>query len=262
MTRASCLFECAVMHRRLSPQKHEFVYRIFLFYLDIDELSGLARDVPILGINEPNLYSLRDEDYFRIRSGSLRENVCLFLRSEGFTAQPHRIRLLTLPRLLGYTFNPVSIFFCFDEDDRPLVSVIQVGNTFGELKPFLVPVTKEGDAFHILTPKYFYVSPFSDLDLLFDFRFENPSSRLRVAIDEFDGGGKTLISTLTGTRTELTLGNLIRLTVKYPLVTLKIIGLIHWEAFRLWKKGIPHRLKESDPNLQQGVFRTRENPPK
>ncbi len=249
------------MHRRLSPREHEFVYRIFLFYLDLDEVPQLVQDVPILGLNEPNLYSLRDEDYFRIRSGTLRENVGLFLRSEGFSTLPHRIRLLTLPRLLGYTFNPVSIFFCFDEDDRPLVSVIQVGNTFGELKPFLVPVTKEGDAFHIRTPKNFYVSPFSDLDLLFDFRFENPGGRLRVAIDEFDVSGKTLISTLTGSRTELTLGNLLRLTVKYPFVTLKIIALIHWEAFRLWRKGIPHRLKESEPNLQQGVFRTRPNPP-
>lgn len=255
---ASCLYECAVMHRRLAPKRHEFIYRIFLFYLDLDELPKLARDIPIFGINEPNVYSLRDDDYFQLRTGTLRDNVETFLQSEGFSATPHRIRLLTLPRLLGYTFNPISIFFCFDEDDRPLVSVIQVGNTFGELKPYVVPVDADGEGFQIRAQKNFYVSPFSDLDLAFDFRFDNPGGRLRIAIDELKGDEKLLISTLTGPRVELTFGNLARLTLKYPLVTLKIITLIHWEAIRLWWKGVPHRLKETDPHLQQGVFRSRE----
>lgn len=244
------------MHRRLSPKSHEFVYKIFLFLIDLDELDSLRRDVPVFSVNEPNLYALHDADYFRIGSGSIRQNLLSFLRSQGISTVPARVRLLTLPRLLGYTFNPISIFFCFDENREPLVAVVQVGNTFGELKPFVVP--RDGAGFHARVPKHFYVSPFSSLELAFDFRFDRPGQRLRILIDDYDEDRKTLISTLTGSRTELTLGNLLVLSVKYPLVTLKIIFLIHFEALRLWIKGTPHRTKEADPHLQTGVFKARE----
>jgi len=254
----SCLYECTVLHRRLSPRRHEFVYRLFLFLLDLDELDDLRRDVPIFSVNEPNLYSLNDADYFRLGKGTIRQNLLSFLQSEGLAAVPARVRLLTLPRLLGYTFNPISVFFCFDAHDRPLTSVIQVGNTFGELKPFVIPKSGGGTAFHARVPKHFYVSPFSASDLSFDFRLDLPGDHLRIRIDDYDRGEKTLVSRLTGTRCPLTLGSLLFLSVKYPLVTLKIILLIHFEALRLWLKRIPHHRKESDPHLQTGVFRARE----
>ena len=253
----SCLYECTVMHRRLLPKKHEFVYRIFLFFLDLDELGELENSVPVFNFDTSNLYSLRSKDYFQFQSGSIRENLLIFLKSEGFGKEPASVRLLTLPRLLGYTFNPISIFFCYDSSGEPLVSVVQVGNTFGELKPYLVPL--EAGRFHVRVPKNFYVSPFSDLDLAFDFRLDPPGDRLRVLIDDYSGESKTLVSSLTGKHLDLTLGNLLFLSAKYPLVTLKIISLIHWEAFRLWLKGIPHRLKEANPHLQKGVFRAREH---
>ncbi len=252
---ASCLYECAVMHRRLSPKRHEFAYRIFLFYLDLDELGDVSNNIPFFSHNEPNLYALRNEDYFQFHSAGLRSNLESFLETQGFTTNPAHIRLLTLPRFLGYTFNPISIFFCFDENDRPLTSVVQVGNTFGELKPYLVPLDPLTGGFHIRVAKNYYVSPFSPPDLEFDFRFDQPSERLRIAIDDFQGDEKVLISTLTGPRVELTTWNLVFLTFKYPLITLKVIFLIHWEALRLWCKRIPHRRKEADPDLQQGAFR-------
>jgi hypothetical protein len=120
------------MHRRLHPKPHEFVYRIFLFLLDLDEIPSFARAVPIFSVEEPNLYSLRNEDYFQFHSRGLRANFETFLQTQNISARPARIRLLTLPRMLGYTFNPISIFFCFDSENRPLTSVVQVGNTFGE----------------------------------------------------------------------------------------------------------------------------------
>jgi DUF1365 family protein len=252
----SCLYECTVAHRRILPKEHRFVYRIFLFFLDLEALGELEKCVPVFSADEPNLYSLRSGDYFQFQSGTIRENLVAFLRSEGFGKEPAKVRLLTLPRLLGYTFNPISIFFCYDEREQPLVSVVQVGNTFGELKPYVVPL--DCGQFHVRVPKYFYVSPFSDLDLAFDFRFDFPGERLRVLIDDYSGDERTLLSALTGNRMELNLGNLLALTLKYPLVTLKIITLIHWEALRLWLKGIPHRRKEDDPHHQRGVFRARE----
>ena len=254
---ASCLYECTVMHRRLHPKRHEFVYRIFLFLLDLDEIPALTRDVPIFSAGEPNLYSLRNEDYFQFHSEGLRANLETFLQTRNFTEKPTRIRLLTLPRFLGYTFNPISIFFCFDRENRPIASVVQVGNTFGELKPYLVPLDPDGNAFHLRVPKNYYVSPFSPLDLAFDFRFQIPGERLHIAIDEYEGDRKILLSTLTGQRSELTAWNLARLTAAFPLVTLKIIFLIHWEALRLWLKGIPFHMKEENPDRQTGTFRTR-----
>lgn len=251
----SCLYECTVMHRRIAPKKHEFVYRIFLFLFDLEELPVIERRVPFFSVNTPNLYSLRDEDYFQFHSRGIRQNLETFLSTQNLPVRPARIQLLTLPRLLGYTFNPVSVFFCFDENDRPLTSVIQVGNTFGELKPFLVPCDPAGSGFHVRVPKNYYVSPFSALDLEFDFRFDIPGPRLRLAIDDYSGGERVLISTVTGAREELTAANLARFTLRYPLVTLKVIFLIHWEALRLWLKKIPFRRKEADPELQQGAHR-------
>ena len=251
----SCLYECTVMHRRLSPKKHEFVYRIFLFLFDLEELPEIERRVPFFSVNAPNLYSLRDEDCFQFHSRGIRQNLESFLATQNLPIRPARIQLLTLPRLLGYTFNPVSVFFCFDENNRPLTSVIQVGNTFGELKPYLVPCDPSGTGFHVRVPKNYYVSPFSALDLEFDFRFDTPGPRLRLAIDDYAGSERVLISTVTGARKELSAANLARLTLRYPLVTLKVIFLIHWEALRLWLKKIPFRMKEADPELQQGAHR-------
>ena len=251
----SCLYECTVMHRRLSPKKHEFVYRIFLFLFDLEELPEIERRVPFFSVNAPNLYSLRDEDCFQFHSRGIRQNLESFLATQNLPIRPARVQLLTLPRLLGYTFNPVSVFFCFDENNRPLTSVIQVGNTFGELKPYLVPCDPSGTGFHVRVPKNYYVSPFSALDLEFDFRFDSPGPRLRLAIDDYSGGERVLISTVTGAREELTAANLARFTLRYPLVTLKVIFLIHWEALRLWLKKIPFRMKEADPELQQGAHR-------
>jgi DUF1365 family protein len=251
----SCLYECTVMHRRLAPKKHEFVYRIFLFLFDLDELPEIERRVPFFSVKTPNLYSLRDEDYFQFHSRGIRQNLETFLATQNLPVRPARIQLLTLPRLLGYTFNPVSVFFCFDENDRPLTSVIQVGNTFGELKPYLVPCDPSAPGFHVRVPKNYYVSPFSELDLEFDFRFDPPGRRLRLAIDDYRGGERVLVSTVTGAREELTAANLARFSIRYPLVTLKVIFLIHWEALRLWLKKIPFRLKEAEPELQQGAHR-------
>lgn len=256
----SCLYECTVMHRRILPKEHAFVYRVFLFLLDLDELDAVSNRVPIFSSNAPNVYSLRDGDYFQLSSGGLRRNIELFLECEGIFEKPGRIRLLTLPALFGYTFNPISIFFCDRPDGSPMTSVIQVGNTFSELKPFLVPPA--GDGFARRVAKDFYVSPFSDLDLAFDFRFDPPGDHLGVWIDNHAGNEKTLISSLTGERRELTTASLLAMTLRYPLITLKVIALIHWEALRLWWKGLPFRYKEADPHKQRGIFRHRPDAPR
>ncbi len=248
----SAIYECSVMHRRLAPKRHEFVYRIFLLWLDLDELDELARDIPLFAVNEPGLYSFRDGDHFSLGQPGLRANVVEFLRREGETREPAAVRVLTLPRVFGYTFNPISVFFFYDAEGEPYTSVVEVENTFRERKPFHVPRAEGG--FHRRATKHFYVSPFSDLDLAFDFRFEAPSERLRIFIDDYRNEERELISSLTGARVPLTTGNLARFTLKYPLITLKIIAAIHWEALRLWWKRVPFHRKERHPDQQRDVF--------
>lgn len=260
------------MHQRLEPKRHRFEYGIFMLCVELDELDSLDARLRFLSRNRRNLYEFRDSDHLQVpgadHAGGVKESLRVWLRSQGVELPPDaRFIFVTLPRVAGYIFNPVSFYFCETAVGEPLCSVAQVGNTFGELKPYLVPVEgnvqrttlntrfPETSSFRVVVPKHYYVSPFTALDVCFDFKLRTPGEELRITVNDVSGDRTLLISTLTGTRRPLTDGQLVRLTLKYPLVTLRVIALIHWHAVKLWWKRVPWHRKAADPDLQRGVFR-------
>ena len=251
----SCLYECSVFHRRLRPIDRQFTYRIFMFALDLDELDAVAARVPWFSRNRRNFYSFRDSDHLDLGKATLRENVIEYLQQHDVSfPEGGRIMLITLPRVLGYIFNPVSFYFCHDAAGEAFCTVAEVGNTFREMKPFFIGDRNAGGCFHRRATKHFYVSPFMGLDLEFDFRLATPGTHLDVHIDDFDKDGLILKSHLGGTRKPLTAASLLWFTLKYPLITLKVIFLIHWQAMKLWFARLPHHAKAASPGEQRGVF--------
>ena len=261
----SCLYDCSVMHHRLAPKEHHFRYGIFQFCLDLDELDTLSERLGFFSRNRRNLYRFNDGDHLPSASShplSAKTSLLAWVASQGLPLPPEtRVLLLTHCRVFGYIFNPVSFYFCLDAQDQPLCAVAEVGNTFGELKPFLLgPEHLETDGrFRRIVPKHFYVSPFFALDLAFDFKLRVPGEQLDIYIDDREGDRPVLLTALTGRRVPLTDANLARLTLKYPLVTLRVITLIHWHALKLWWKNVPWHRKAANPQLQRGVFNAHES---
>jgi DUF1365 family protein len=189
--------------------------------------------------------------------GSLKANVLAYLARNGVPFdRGGRIMLLTLPRVLGYIFNPVSFYFCFDAAGAPVCAVAEVGNTFREMKLFLLRAGEldNKETFRKIAPKHFYVSPFSSLELSFDFKLRIPGEALEIHIDDRDGDEKVLLSTLSGRRAVLSNARLLWFSFKYPMVTLKVIFLIHWHALRLYLKRIPYYRKAANPARQCDVL--------
>jgi DUF1365 family protein len=251
----SSLYECTVMHHRLEPLRHRFVYNIFMVYLDLDEIDTLHLSMKLFSRNRLNLFALYDRDHLNYNHKSIKENIREYLKSNGVDIGGGKIFLLTNLRTAGYVFNPVSFYFCFDENGDPICVVPEVGNTFNELKPyFLGRDSVSNGIFRKRIIKYFYVSPFFDLDTTFDFQLEVPGEKLNIHIDDYQDGKKAFLSSLVGTSRTLTDSNLFRSFLRIPFVTLKVIALIHIHAGLLLLKKLPYKKKSNNPELQKEVF--------
>ncbi len=250
------------MHNRLAPKKHSFHYNIFMFYIDLDEIELLKKKLLLFSHNRFNFFSYRDKEHIQLPidkpdiSKNTRTHIIAYLNENGIVLTEERIMILTNLNVLGYNFNPVSFYYIFNKNNEPVCSIAEVGNTFGELKPYLLTEKNLSEKkYHLNTTKYFYVSPFFDHDHNFDFHLTIPDEKLNIRIDTFNKEERVFISTLTGIQKPLTNLNLVWYSIRFPLITLKIITLIHWNALLIWMKGIPFHKKSEHKNLQRDVFR-------
>jgi uncharacterized protein len=253
----SALYHCRVMHHRLRPKVHRFEYGVFYLWLDLDELDALSEKLRGFKRNCWSLFSFYDSDHIVKDSVTAKANVLQTMQEAGVdTAKISRVILLTFPRVLGYIFNPVCFYYAFDAAGEPVAAVAEVTNTFHEQKPYvLTDFERDHDRFRLVTPKHFYVSPFFGLELKFDFKLRLPGETLEIHVDDHDGDERALITTLKGERREMSDATLLAAFFKYPLVTLRVIFLIHWHALRLWMKGLHVYRKADQPELQREVYR-------
>jgi uncharacterized protein len=254
---AAALYFGEVMHARLRPVGHRFSYRVMNLLIDLDRLDVADRLSRLFGVNRAALYSFHETDHGDRDGSSLRRYAQRCAAAHGVDLTGGRVLLLCYPRLLGYAFNPLSVYFCYRAEGNLGLVIYEVRNTFGEIHAYAVPI-KPGEisaaGIRQSQDKRFYVSPFIEMATRYHFRIAPPGSMVRLRILETDQAGPLLAATFHGRRRALTTGRLLRSFFSLPLVTLKILAAIHWEALRLWSKGV--RLV---PRVEQAPAETASN---
>ena len=246
----SCLYQGQVTHQRFRPAKNKFIYRVFSLCIDLDELPRL-NDLRFLSINGFNLFSFHENDHGAGR-GQLNNYIKQLLLKRGYSSATHQIKLLCYPRILGYTFNPLSVYFCYNSDKKLEVILYEVNNTFGSRHTYLLESKTDSQSVEHGCEKLMYVSPFMPMDTDYQFKIIPPNDKVAVSIRQTERGfsersnDPILHAAFTGTRTELHPNKLLSVFFHYPLMTLKVIGAIHWEALKLWRKKLSIQPKEDN----------------
>jgi DUF1365 family protein len=251
MTRSS-LCEGWVSHHRDAGPSHGFRYPVFLTLLDLDELSALDRRLRLFGHDRRRPVAFRDADHLDAGPGGVKSDLRRTVRAAGHEMPRGRVELLTNCRILGYVFNPISVFYCYDEDDRLTLAVGEVNNTYGDRHSYVLPL---GDpAFDGTSKKLMHVSPFLQPDAgTYRWQVPAPSDRVDLGIDLTRDGGLVLAARLSLSRKPLTDRALASALLRYPFMTVQVIGAIHFEALRLWRKGARFWARPAyDPELARG----------
>jgi uncharacterized protein len=250
-TDAVTLYRGDVMHARLNPFGHRFTYRVFNILIDLDRLDQAGRASRLFSVNRNNLVSFHETDHLMPGAASLRAQVDEQLAAAGVEEPAVRVLLLAYPRILGYVFNPISVYFALDAEGLPIAAIYEVRNTFGQRHSYVARVEKGelSDAgLRQHRTKLFHVSPFVGMEAAYDFRVLPPGRALRVRIMETEAGKPLLAATLTAHARPMSGRALVMEMLRAPLMTLKVVGGIHYEALKLWLKGARyHPIPEQPP---------------
>ena len=262
----SALYVGTVMHQRLRPVRHRLRYRVFSLLVDLEELPALASRLRLFSLNRFNLFSLHESDYGDGARGgadgrALRGGVEHRLREAGLPTGG-AIRLLTMPRILGYAFNPLSVYLCDDAQGALQALIYEVNNTFGERHTYLIEVdaaARQGERIVQGCAKEMRVSPFLPLELRYAFRIEPPRPdrpALSIGVAAHDGAGVLVNARFDAERRPIDDAALVRVFFSHPLLTLKVIAAIHWEALRLLLKGVRLQPQPAAPAGPSTIVKT------
>ena len=238
-----------VLHRRLRPARHVVRHDCYWMLIDIDRIAEFADNLRLFSHNRFNIMGYRDGDHGTSQA-SLRPQIEAILLRQKIDIPDGVIRMFCMPRILGYGFNPISIFFCHDRNEALKAVVYEVHNTFGERHFYPFPVDPAIKTMRHFCDKDFYVSPFMDMDLRYDFRLTLSGESIELAISTSDSNGLLLFAGLSGEGREMTDRSILQLCILQPLVTLKVIAAIHIHAVILWWKGVG--IRRWRPGLRNG----------
>ena len=233
----SAIYNGTVIHKRFKPKLHFFKYKVFSLLIDLTELNILDKNISFFSYNKFNLISFFDKDHGERDGTSLVEWVRKNLKDNKIDHENIKIKLLCYPRILGYVFNPLSIFYIYNKKEELISILYEVKNTFGEQHTYIFKVENDNLLQHNCEKK-FHVSPFIEMNCNYFFRILKPAQKISVIIDQYQLNEKILYASQDGTRADFTSSELIKSYLKHPLMTFKIISAIHFEAFKLWTKGI------------------------
>ncbi|MNS03101.1 hypothetical protein D3C71_248380 [compost metagenome] len=254
MTQASALYRGGVMHRRLRPRTHQLNYRVFWLLLDLAEIDGMDRRLRLFSRNRFNLLSFYDRDHGDGSGAALRPQIDVFLARAGIDIGEGAVRLLTMPRVLGFVFNPISLYYCHHADGRLAAMVYEVTSTFGVRHAYVIPVPEADQAAGLIrqgAAKALYVSPFMGMEMDYAFRGHAPGARVDLTIDGVDAEGVLITAAMSAERRPLDDRSLAAAALALPFMTLKVVAAIHWEALKLWIKGV--RLTRQPPPASEAV---------
>ena len=233
----SSIYNGTVIHKRFKPKVHFFKYKVFSLLIDLSELNVLEKKINFFSHNSFNLISFFDKDHGERDGSSLIDWVKKNLKENNITFEDIKIKLLCYPRILGYVFNPLSVFYVYDKKDDLISILYEVKNTFGEQHTYIFKVKNNNILQHSCSKK-FHVSPFIEMNCNYFFKILKPGEKISVIIDQYQSNEKLLYASQDGKRVDFTSIELIKSYLKHPLMTFKIISAIHFEAFKLWAKGI------------------------
>ena len=238
MIKNSFIYTGNVVHKRFKPKIHFFKYKIFSLLIDLSEIHLLDKELKIFSYNKFNIISFYDKDHGARDGSSVQNWVKDNLKKNNIDTNNIQIKLLCYPRIFGYVFNPLSVFYIYDKNSNLISILYEVKNTFGEQHTYIFKTNINNNLVQHMCKKKFHVSPFIEMDCVYFFRLLKPGNKISVIIDQNDKEGKILYASQDGVKSEITNANLTKSYLKHPLMTFKIILAIHFEAFKLWSKGI------------------------
>ena len=233
----SCIYKGFVTHRRFSPLRHFFYYKTFSILFDLDELEELNKKIKIFSLNSFNLFSFYNKDHGARDGKDLKKWAKKIFEKYELPLNISKIKLLCFPRILGYAFNPLSVFYCYDGEKLKVI-LYEVKNTFNEQHTYIFLVDENSKIISQKCNKKFYVSPFIEMKTLYNFRLSEPGENLKILIKQTNFlEENVLVACQMGKKQDLSSKTLLMNFLTHPLMTFKIIIAIHFEALRLWKKG-------------------------